>query len=87
MCFRNSYVKITLTFLQSTLGSKRQWWSVSTVPLRTRRTSTSQLKTLSYIDVLPKLVKSYNNTYHRSIKMKPSQVTKSNEAKVWDTVW
>ena len=43
--------------------------------------------TLTYINVLPKLVKSYNNTYHRSIKMKPSQVTKSNEAKVWDTLY
>ena len=43
--------------------------------------------TLTYIDVLPKLVKSYNNTYHRSIKMKPSQVTKSNEGKVWDTLY
>ena len=43
--------------------------------------------TLTYIDVLPRLVKSYNNTYHRSIKMKPSQVTKSNEAKVWDTLY
>ena len=43
--------------------------------------------TLTYIDVLPQLVKSYNNTYHRSIKMKPSQVTKANEAKVWDTLY
>ena len=43
--------------------------------------------TLTYIDVLPTLVKSYNNTYHRSIKMKSSQVTKSNEAKVWDTLY
>ena len=43
--------------------------------------------TLTYIDVLPKLVKSYNNTYHRSIKMKPSQVNKANEAKVWDTLY
>ena len=43
--------------------------------------------TLTYIDVLPKLVKSYNNTYHRGIKMKPSQVTKSNEATVWDTLY
>lgn len=38
--------------------------------------------TLTYIDVLPQLVKSYNNTYHRSINMKSSQVTKANEAKV-----
>ena len=43
--------------------------------------------TLSYIDVLPELVSSYNNTYHRSIKMKPSQVTKANESKVWDTLY
>ena len=43
--------------------------------------------TLTYIDVLPKLVKYYNNTYHRSIKMKPSQVTKANEAKVWETLY
>ena len=43
--------------------------------------------TLTYIDVLPKLVKSYNSTYHRSIKMKPSQVTEANEAKVWDTLY
>ena len=43
--------------------------------------------TLTYIDVLPQLVRSYNNTYHRSIKMKPSKVTKANQAKVWDTFY
>ena len=43
--------------------------------------------TLTYINVLPQLVSSYNNTYHRSIKMKPSQVTKENEAQVWDTLY
>ena len=43
--------------------------------------------TLSYIDVLPQLVSSYNNTYHRSIKMKPTQVTKANQSKVWDTLY
>ena len=44
--------------------------------------------TICYIDVLPQLVKSYNKnltiTHHRSIKMKPTQVTKANEDKVWD---
>src|SRR6059036_753294 len=35
-----------------------------------------------YIDVLPQLVSSYNNTYHRSIKMAPSEVTAQNEAVV-----
>ena len=43
--------------------------------------------TLRYINVLPQLVSSYNNTYHRSIKMQLSQVTKVNEAKVWDTLY
>ena len=43
--------------------------------------------TLTYIDVLPTLGKSYDNTYHRSIKMKPSQVTKANEGKVWHTLY
>ena len=43
--------------------------------------------TLTYINVLRQLVSSYNNTYHRSIKMKPSQVTKANEAQVWDTLY
>ena len=43
--------------------------------------------TLTYIDVLPRLVKSYLNTYHRSIKMKPTQVTEAHEAKVWDTLY
>ena len=42
---------------------------------------------LTHIDVLRKLVKSYNNTHHHSIKIKPSQVPKSNEAKVWDTLY
>ena len=42
---------------------------------------------LCYIDSLPQLVKSYNKTYHRSIRMKPTQVTKSNEADVWHTLY
>ena len=36
-----------------------------------------------YIDVLDDLVKSYNSTYHSTIKMKPIDVTKSNEFKLW----
>ena len=43
--------------------------------------------TLTYIDVLPKLVKSFKNTYHRSIKIKLVEVTEANEAKVWDTLY
>src|SRR6267154_1287850 len=35
-----------------------------------------------YIDILPQLVSSYNNTYHRSIKMAPSEVNAQNESSV-----
>ena len=38
--------------------------------------------TFRYIDVLQDLVKSYNNTHHRSIDMKPKNVTKSNSKQV-----
>lgn len=43
--------------------------------------------TWNYVNVLPNLIKSYNNTYHRSIKMKPSQVNKKNESLVWETLY
>ena len=36
-----------------------------------------------YIDVLAKLIESYNGTYHRSIKMSPDEVSRENEALVW----
>ncbi|RWR99845.1 HASI-like protein, partial [Leptotrombidium deliense] len=35
--------------------------------------------TRRYIDVLQDLVNAFNNTYHRTIKMKPIQVTASNQ--------
>jgi hypothetical protein len=33
-----------------------------------------------YIDILPELVASYNSTYHRTIKMPPSEVNAQNES-------
>ena len=39
-------------------------------------------KTRRYMDVLNSLVKSYNHTFHRSIKSTPASVTKSNEAEI-----
>ena len=39
--------------------------------------------TFRYMDVLQDLVESYNNTYHRSIGMKPSQVISRNEFQVF----
>jgi hypothetical protein len=43
--------------------------------------------TLKYVDILQKLVKSYNNSRHRSIGMRPVDVNKSNENIVWQTLY
>ena len=43
--------------------------------------------TLRYVDVISCLLKSYNQTKHRSIRMQPSQVTKSNEDQVWNNLY
>ncbi|KAJ8026994.1 hypothetical protein HOLleu_31994 [Holothuria leucospilota] len=43
--------------------------------------------TLKYIDILPNLVKGYNHSYHRSIKLRPVEVTKDNEDWVWRTLY
>ena len=36
-----------------------------------------------YVDVLPELVRGYNASYHRSIGMRPDQVTDDNAQEVW----
>ena len=43
--------------------------------------------TRKYIDILPELVESYNNSYHRSIGTKPILVNKKNENKIWETLY
>lgn len=40
-----------------------------------------------FIDILNDLVFSYNNTYHRSIKTKPSLVTAKNENKIFKNIY
>ena len=40
-----------------------------------------------YHDVLQALVKSYNDSYHRSIKCTPAEVTKENESLVWKNLY
>lgn len=40
-----------------------------------------------YIDKLPRLVNEYNNTVHRTIKMKPVDVSKRSEKKLLETVY
>ena len=39
--------------------------------------------TLRYIEVLPKLVKAYNNRKHSITKISPADITKKNERKIW----
>ena len=42
--------------------------------------------TLKYTDILNGLVKSYNNSYHGSIKMAPNHVTARNSVTVWNNL-
>ena len=40
-----------------------------------------------YIDILPQLINSYNDTYHRTIKMAPNQVKTSEEKKIFKNIY
>ena len=40
-----------------------------------------------YIDILPKLVSSYNRSYHRSIKRRPVDVNSQNAEDVWQALY
>ena len=40
-----------------------------------------------WYNILPKLIKTYNNRYHRTIKIKPIDVNKSNEKHIKNTVY
>ena len=40
-----------------------------------------------YIDVIKDIVKAYNNSYHRTIKMRPVDVNKSNEEEIYERVF
>ena len=40
-------------------------------------------QTRRYIDILPKLLESYNNSYHRSIGRAPNEVRKKDENEIW----
>ena len=43
--------------------------------------------TRRYVDILPDLLKSYNHSFHRSIKIKPIEVNKANENVVLHTLY
>ena len=44
-------------------------------------------KTKHYIEILPKIVRSYNNSIHRSIGMRPSEVRKEDEDRIWGKLY
>ena len=44
-------------------------------------------QSVRYIDVLHAFMRSYNNTYHRSIGMAPSEVTSANQETVWQRMY
>ena len=43
--------------------------------------------TLNFVPVLQDLVQGYNRSYHRSIRMAPSQVSLANSVDVWETLY
>ena len=43
--------------------------------------------TLRWIDVLPQLIHNYNQSFHRSIGMAPSNVNESNSEQVWNRLY
>lgn len=59
---------------------------------RFNRTLGDKLKPIIYqnipwVERLPEIIQTYNNTYHRTIKMKPSEVNKKNENTLLNTVY
>ena len=44
-------------------------------------------KTLHYLKVLPMLVSSYNRSFHRTIGMAPTDVSRANQEKVWHRLY
>ena len=59
---------------------------IRTMKKRIRRLY-SYKQTTRYIDQLQDFVKSYNNTYHSTIKMKPNEVNLKNEFKLWKRLY
>ena len=43
--------------------------------------------TLKFVPILQDLLRGYNRSYHRSIKMAPNQVTLANSTELWETLY
>ena len=61
---------------RSQLSIKRRLWRYFTHTRSTR-----------YIHVLNKIVDSYNNTYHSTLKTTPNSVTEENEVEIWHRIY
>lgn len=59
---------------------------IKTIKSRLSRYMT-QNQTHRWIDVLANVTKSYNATYHRTIRMTPEQVKKNDEAYIWMSMY
>ena len=57
-----------------------------TIKTRMWRYSTS-VNSKRYVDTIQELVTSYNNSHHRSIKMRPTEVSRENEDTVFKTLY
>ena len=47
----------------------------------------TQFQTFRYIDIVDDTTQAYNSSYHRSIKTRPADVTKSNEAEIFAALY
>ena len=89
--FYNKDLKLLLNKYNITMYSTGTDKKASMVE-RFNRTLGDKLKKVLYlcnvwISELPKIIKTYNNTYHRTIKMKPADVNKKNENDLLSTVY
>ena len=44
-------------------------------------------RTLRYVEILPKIIQSYNHSYHNAIKRSPASVTPDNSEDVWNILY
>ena len=61
-------------------------WLIRTLKTRMWRYLTAK-KTIRYIDMLPDLVHSSNNSVHCSIKTKSADITRENEKQAWNILY
>ena len=78
-------IKFFTTFNEETKASVAEKF------IRTNMSENSRYITFNntyrYLDALPKLVESYNNTYHRTIRTTPNNVTEANEKQIWSLIY